>query len=173
MRKLILLGLLATLSVCPTKQVYAQEAQQKTEWNTNETVITANEHHNSEAVNFALSKLGYPYSMTRRDSGAAYDCSSLIYYSYKDAGVDLSNHGATTAAEIARGISADGKEIAASALQEGDLIFYSFKKNGRYKNISHVAMYIGNGMQVEASYGKQEVATRPVSLKGAVMCGRP
>ena len=32
----------------------------------------------------------------------------------------------------------------------GDLIFYSGKPNGRYKNICHVAIYAGNGKLIEA-----------------------
>ena len=35
-------------------------------------------------------------------------------------------------------------------MQPGDLIFYSYEVNNRYKNISHVAIYIGNGKVVEA-----------------------
>ena len=41
-------------------------------------------------------------------------------------------------------------------MQPGDLIFYSYEVNNRYKNISHVAIYTGNGKVVEAkgtSYG--------------------
>lgn len=126
------------------------------------------------ATEFALSKLGYPYSMARRDSGEAFDCSSLIYYAYKDAGVDISHDGATSAAEIARGLSDSGETIdSEDSLEPGDLIFYSYKNNGRYKNISHVAMYIGDGRQVEASYSKQEIATRKLSLDSMVMIARP
>ena len=133
---------------------FAQEqVMENTEWNINEAPLL--------------------YSMERRNSGSAYDCSSLVYYSYKDAGIDLSNGGSTTAAEIARGLAAEGRETSAEDLEPGDLIFYSYKNNGRYRNISHVSMYIGNGTQIEASYGKQRVATRPVSLNSAVMIGRP
>ena len=39
-----------------------------------------------------------------RDSGNYYDCSSLAYYSWKDAGVDVSYGGATTAAAEAQGL---------------------------------------------------------------------
>ena len=38
-------------------------------------------------------------------------------------------------------------------LQPGDLIFYSFTSNGRYKNFSHVVVYVGNGKVVEALNG--------------------
>lgn len=128
----------------------------------------------ADAAEFALSKLGYPYSMARRDSGEAFDCSSLMYYAYQDAGIDISHGGATSAAEIARGLQDSGDVVAFdSELQPGDMIFYSYKRNGRYKNISHVAMYIGDGYQVEASYSKQEVAVRELSFDEAVMIGRP
>ena len=35
-------------------------------------------------------------------------------------------------------------------LQSGDLIFYSYENNDRYLDISHVAIYIGKRMVVEA-----------------------
>lgn len=127
----------------------------------------------TEAIDYAVDHIGYPYSMARRHSGEAFDCSSLVYYSYQDAGVDISNGGATTAAEIARGLSNAGKTTSAENIQPGDLIFYSYERNGRYKNISHVAMYIGNGQQIEASYSKQQVAVRNVSFSNMVLIGRP
>ena len=65
----------------------------------------------TEAIDYAVDHIGYPYSMARRHSGEAFDCSSLVYYSYQDAGVDISNGGATTAAEIARGLSNAGKPL--------------------------------------------------------------
>lgn len=127
----------------------------------------------TEAIDYAVDHIGYPYSMARRHSGEAFDCSSLVYYSYQDAGVDISNGGATTAAEIARGLSNAEKTVSSDDIQPGDLIFYSYERNGRYKNISHVAMYIGNGQQIEASYSKQQVAVRNVSFSNMVLIGRP
>lgn len=38
-------------------------------------------------IRYALSKVGYPYSQEDRTSGSAYDCSSLVYYSWLSAGV--------------------------------------------------------------------------------------
>ena len=40
-----------------------------------------------KVIRFALSKVGYPYNQDLRTSGKAYDCSSLAYYSWEDAGV--------------------------------------------------------------------------------------
>lgn len=103
------------------------------------------------AINFAISKIGFPYSQAGRDSGNAYDCSSLVYYAYLNAGFDIKNEDSTTAAEIAKKLVLGGKSVSANELKEGDLIFYSNARNGRFHNISHVAIYIGNGQMIEAS----------------------
>ena len=103
------------------------------------------------AINFAISKIGFHYSQAGRDSGNAYDCSSLVYYAYLNAGLDIKNEDSTTAAEIAKKLVLGGKSVSANELKEGDLIFYSNARNGRFHNISHVAIYIGNGQMIEAS----------------------
>ena len=111
---------------------------------------------------YALHRVGFPY------------CSSLAYYSWKDAGVDISYGGATTAAAEAQGLDEAGKTVSFDELQPGDLIFYSFTSNGRYKNISHVAVYVGNGKVVEALNESLGVVYRDVASTGKiVVIGRP
>lgn len=128
----------------------------------------------SQAVKNALARLGKPYSQAKRDSGDYYDCSSLTYYAYKEAGINLSYHGSNTAASQGQLLSDRGCEVDYEDIQPGDLIFYSFTRNGRYKNISHVAVYAGNGYLVDASSSKGYVVFRPVYSTGKiVMCGRP
>ena len=123
---------------------------------------------------YALHRVGFPYSQDLRDSGNYYDCSSLAYYSWKDAGVDISYGGATTAAAEAQGLDEAGKTVSFDELQPGDLIFYSFTSNGRYKNISHVAVYVGNGKVVEALNESLGVVYRDVASIGKiVVIGRP
>lgn len=73
---------------------------------------------------YALHRVGFPYSQDLRDSGNYYDCSSLAYYSWKDAGVDISFGGATTAAAEAQGLDEAGKTVSFDELQPGDLINY-------------------------------------------------
>lgn len=125
-------------------------------------------------LNFALSKLDYPYSQPYRDSGKYYDCSSLMYYSWLTVGVNLSYEGANTAAQQAKLCNDLGYTVSYEEMQPGDLIFYSFGYNGRYKNVGHVAMYCGNGMLVDASYSKQKVVYRQVySRDNIVLIGRP
>lgn len=123
---------------------------------------------------YALHRVSYPYSQELRDSGNYYDCSSLAYYSWKDAGVDISHGGATTAAAEAQGLDEAGKTVSYDQMQPGDLIFYSFTSNGRYKNISHVAVYVGDGKVVEALNENSGVVYRDVASVGKiVVIGRP
>ena len=125
------------------------------------------------AVQAALRRIGYPYSQARRDSGIAFDCSSLVYWSYLDTGVNIDPVGGHTAASIAQYLESTGKGISGGDLMPGDLIFYSYKKNGRYKNISHVAMVAENGMMVHASSSKKMVVMTGVSLDRVVAICRP
>lgn len=128
----------------------------------------------SQAVKNALARLGKPYSQAECDSGDYYDCSSLTYYAYKEVGINLSYHGSNTAASQGKLLSDKGCEVAYEDIQPGDLIFYSFTRNGRYQNISHVAVYAGNGYLVDASSSKGCVVFRPVySVGKIVLCGRP
>lgn len=128
-----------------------------------------------DAVRFALSKVGYPYSQADRSSGTAYDCSSLAYYAWEAAGVDIS-YGAGTvpsAAEGARIMEERGLEVSAYSMEPGDLIYYGGKSNGRYMGIYHVAIYIGDGLAVEALNEKYGVVVQELRSENAIMVIRP
>ena len=58
-----------------------------------------------------------------------------------------------TVKSLAAGVSAQ--------LQPGDIIFYSYESNGRYRNISHVAIYIGNNEMVHAANPSRGVVRDP------------
>lgn len=123
---------------------------------------------------FVLSKVGYPYSQDYRDSGSYYDCSSLAYYAWQSAGVNISFGGSNTAAAEAQGLNEAGRTVAYADMQPGDLIFYSYCNNGRYMNISHVAIYVGNGKVVEAKSEAYGVVYGDVPNVGSiVLIGRP
>lgn len=126
-----------------------------------------------DAARAAQKRLGFPYSQPRRDSGIAYDCSSLVYWAYRDAGVDIDPVNCHTAASIAEYLEETGKGVNAGDLKAGDLIFYSFKQNGRYKNISHVAMVCDGGLMVQASSTLGRVVMSEISLAKAVAIARP
>ena len=90
------------------------------------------------AIQVALSKVGAPYRRGATGPGA-FDCSGLTSYAYAAAGITLPR--------TSGGQSKIGPQLSRSELQPGDLVFY-------YSPISHVALYIGNGMIVHArTYG--------------------
>lgn len=122
-----------------------------------------------EVCRFVLQRVGYPYSQDYRDSGNYFDCSSLAFYSWHSAGVNISYEGSTTAAAEAKGLEAKDCRITYEELEPGDLIFWSFCNNGRYKNISHVAIYVGDGMVVEAKDEATGVVYGPVSNIGNIV----
>ena len=122
-------------------------------------------------ASFVLSKVGYPYSQNLRNSGKAFDCSSLAYYAWKSAGIDIAFGGSTTAAAEAEGLK--DKSVKEENLQPGDLIFYSYTTNGRYKNISHVGIYVGNGKMVEAVDEAHGVCLGNYHNGGLVIICRP
>ncbi|WP_311794555.1 C40 family peptidase [Enterococcus faecium] len=126
------------------------------------------------ACSFALHRVGYPYSQELRDSRNYYDCSSLAYYSWRSAGVNISNGGATTASAEGQKLDEAGQTVSFDEMQPGDLIFYSYTNNGRYKNISHVAIYVGGGKVVEARSEEYGVVYRDVPNVGSIVfIGRP
>jgi cell wall-associated NlpC family hydrolase len=86
------------------------------------------------AVDTALAQRGKPYVWAAAGPGS-FDCSGLMQYAYKAAGVSLPH------SSLAQ--STMGKPVAKSALQPGDLVFF-------YTPVSHVGMYIGNGQFVQA-----------------------
>lgn len=106
-----------------------------------------------KAVAKAKSAIGAKYSQKKRMEEGYYDCSSLIWRSYQPYGITLgSNNWAPTAADQAKWcadhkkiIADETKDLSKVKLVPGDLIFYSNvnEKNGRYKDIYHVAMFAG------------------------------
>lgn len=86
------------------------------------------------AVHFALAQIGKAY-VYGAAGPSAYDCSGLTMRAWGAAGVGLPH---SSSAQFG-----SGTHISASQLQPGDLVFY-------YHPISHVGMYIGNGMIVNA-----------------------
>ncbi len=87
--------------------------------------------------------LGRPYRYGGAAPASGFDCSGLVYYSFRQAGVTLPH-----STDQQRSIS---RPIRASDLRRGDLLFFDLegKKN------SHVGIYLGNGRFVHApSTGK-------------------
>ena len=137
-------------------------------------VDAISDENGKKVVAFALSKVGYPYSQAYRDSGSYYDCSSLAYYAWRSAGVSIMYEGSNTAASEGKYCYDNNLLVNYDEMQPGDLIFYSYERNGRFMNISHVAIYAGNGKVVEAANARLGVVYRSVQGRSSIVfIGRP
>ena len=137
-------------------------------------VDAVSDENGRKVVAFALSKVGYPYSQEYRDSGNYYDCSSLAYYAWRSAGVSIMYEGSNTAASEGKLCYDNNLLVNYDEMQPGDLIFYSYDRNGRFMNITHVAIYVGNGKVVEAANARLGVVYRPVQGRSSIVfIGRP
>ena len=83
---------------------------------------------------FARKQLGKPYRFGAAGP-AAYDCSGLTLSAWRAAGVSLPR--------ISQQQYRVGRAVAKSDLQPGDLVFF-------YDDLSHVSLYAGNGMILDA-----------------------
>ena len=110
------------------------------------------------AVRFALAQVGkaYAYGATGPN---AYDCSGLTMRAWGTAGVGLPH---SSGAQMG-----SGARVAEGDLEPGDLVFY-------YSPVSHVGMYIGNGLIVNAenpSTGVRITGLHSMPYVGAVRPG--
>jgi peptidoglycan DL-endopeptidase CwlO len=99
-----------------------------------------------EALRWALTRLGDPYVW----GGAGpddFDCSGLVMWAYAHVGISLEHFTGSQWTE--------GEHISRSQLQPGDLVFF-------FADISHVGMYVGNGMMIDAPTFGQPVQIQPV-----------
>ena len=97
----------------------------------------------------AAKYLGVPY-VYGGTSPAGFDCSGLIYYAAKEAGISLPR---TSQAQ-----STLGSYVSVSDLQAGDLVFW-----GSVGNAYHVGVYIGNGQYIHAPEPGQNVTVQSVA----------
>ena len=86
-----------------------------------------------DAVDVARKCLGIKYAYGSADPKKGFDCSGLVQYSYKKAGVNLPR---TTYEQINC-----GKSVAQKNLKVGDLVF---------PHTGHVGLYVGNGQMIHA-----------------------
>ena len=101
----------------------------------------------SPIVTAARSRIGDPYSQELRGTADYVDCSYLTMWAYAQVGISIPD----TAAGQGQFIEKNHWQVSSEEMQSGDLIFYSYEANGRYKDITHVVIYAGNGMVVHAS----------------------
>lgn len=122
-----------------------------------------------DVANLARTKVGCQYSQEKRYEEGFYDCSSLVQRCYREFGLELPSIASTQGKfMVDHGLTVD-----AGMLMPGDLIFYSYEENGQFMNISHVAIYIGNGRMVHAANTARGVVEDPVNYSNINLYGRP
>lgn len=118
----------------------------------------------------ALDKVGCQYSQDLRYEEGYYDCSSLVQRLYAEFGINLPSVASTQGQYIVE----NGLQISENELRPGDLIFHSRESNAdEFMSIGHVAIYVGNGMQVDARGTAYGVVYRPLVPSNIGLYGRP
>lgn len=111
------------------------------------------------AVGAALSYVGVPY-VWGGASRSGVDCSGLVMLAYDAAGIYLPHYSGAQWNDTSR--------VPLIDIQPGDLLFYG------YNGDQHVAMYVGNGMMIEAPETGEVVHVVPIRLGyGFAGLGRP
>lgn len=106
--------------------------------------------HRHPALAVALDMVGKPY----RYGGASprgFDCSGLVYYSYRRAGIQVPR---TTTEQYRQ-----SEHLKLANLQPGDLIFFKISR----RKPSHVGMYVGGGQFIHAPSSGKRVAYASLS----------
>ena len=109
------------------------------------TIPTANTV-GAQALQAAISRLGYPY-IWGAAGPTSFDCSGLVMWAYQQVGIALPHF---TVSQYNSGV-----HVSRNDLEPGDLVFF-------FPNISHVGMYIGNGMMINAPNFGEDVKVEPV-----------
>jgi murein DD-endopeptidase len=91
--------------------------------------------------------IGRPYRFGGAAPASGFDCSGLVQYGYRQAGVSLP-HNTDQQRSLGRPVKVDD-------LRRGDLLFF----NQEGKKYGHVGIYLGRGMFVHAPSSGKSVRT--------------
>lgn len=112
--------------------------------NTSGRYKPSSSYDKSHVLKVARAQLGKKYHFGGKTPREGFDCSGLVYYSYKKAGVDLPR---TSSAQYRA-----SQPVSKPRMKPGDLLFFRINRS----KISHVAIYLGNNRFIHApSSGKQ------------------
>lgn len=98
-------------------------------------------------IKTARQLLGIPYRYGGSTPKSGFDCSGLVYYSYRQAGLNIPR----TSKQQYR----QARPVSRRHLQPGDLIFFRSKYGGF---VSHVGIYLGKDEFIHAPSGGKKVS---------------
>jgi peptidoglycan DL-endopeptidase CwlO len=111
----------------------------------------------AQAARIALSKQGSAY-VWGGDGPITFDCSGLVKWAFAQAGMPGLPHSAEEQARM-------GRSVSQSQLQPGDLI-------ALYSPISHIGLYVGDGLYVNAPQAGDVVKVVPVPWRQVTAMSR-
>lgn len=120
-------------------------------------------------ADLAMTKIGCRYDQDRRYEEGYYDCSSLVQRLYKEVGIELP----ATAGPQGKYCYENAMLVNRKDLKPGDLIFFSYEENDSFRNISHVAIYVGDGKMVHAANKRKGVILSDLPTTNIVFYARP
>jgi peptidoglycan DL-endopeptidase CwlO len=112
----------------------------------------------AEALRAALTRVGDPYVWGAAGPGQ-FDCSGLVVWAFAREGIALPHYTGW--------LWNSGMHVTRSDLEPGDLVFF-------YADISHVGIYVGNGLMIDAPDFGETVRVEPIwwsVFAGAVRIG--
>ena len=110
------------------------------------------------AVAAAYSQLGVRYVAFKASPSEGFDCSGLTSWAWAQAGVSIPHQSGRQFATNPR--------VPKDEAQPGDLVFF-------YSPISHVGMYVGNGMMIDSPHTGAVVRLKAVNWNAVVGVSRP
>ncbi len=120
------------------------------------------------AVQAAVSQLGVPYVFGGEQAGVGFDCSGLVQWAWRQAGVSIPRTTETEWPALTH--------VSLDALQPGDLLFY-YNLDGD-NQVDHVVMYTGAGPYgtntvIQAPFTGSTVSYSPIFTEGLIGAARP
>jgi cell wall-associated NlpC family hydrolase len=101
----------------------------------------------TRALRYALAKIGDPY-VWGASGPSQFDCSGLVMWAFAQEGISLPHY---TGAQWNSGM-----HVSRDELEPGDLVFF-------YADISHVGLYLGNGLMVDAPQTGENVKVQQIN----------
>lgn len=108
----------------------------------------------SEIIDVARHYLGVPYVFGGTNPASGLDCSGLVQLVYRQVGIALPR----TAQQQ---YEATGR-VSRADLQPGDLVFFARTYADPHDWVTHVGIYIGDGLQINAPTEGKTVSIQPV-----------
>lgn len=122
------------------KNEVKEESKPQVEQNTNNEQVAVSSSKGEDIVSYAKQYLGYKYVSGGSTPKRGFDCSGFTSYVYKNFGKSLSR--------TSKGQASNGKEVAKSELQLGDLVIF---KGWGTNSIGHVGIYVGGNSFIHAA----------------------